>query len=254
MQVFDGETEQPVRYVLPPDATAEDMGQPDYVRPLADAAAPLVEHLGELLAEIGKPGFDASTRLDAVLNGADVNIYAFFEVLGGYAQGRVPYHAADELVALTNELLAKERELYPGCAAEIKAMVQAFAGSHKFWRVRGKGPFPPRRVFLSQLFASRDEIVESIKAFARALVVPSRPKMRTRARPAPDPAATFKTDRRRTVAAVVAEINRRHSRPGNAKSRRQIIREMRLDSAYVTRMTILKPATWERYAKRACPR
>ena len=243
MESLKRETEQPVFYELPPDAAHDDALQTEYVRPQADAAAEIADHLKTLLAEIGLPGFDASTRLDATLNGADVLIYGFFEVVGGYAQGRVPYHAADEMVALTEELLAREYALYPSCATEIKAMHQAFAGSHKFWRVPPRGPLPPRRVFLKELFASRDEIVESIKAFARAL-------LRTRAkRPRKASAPRLETARRREIAAVVAEIRRRREASGNAKSRRQIVREMRLDSAYAVRMKMLKTATWERYAK-----
>lgn len=58
-----------------------------------------------------------------------------------------------------------------------------------------------------------------------------------------------KSARRREIAAVVAEIRRRREAFGNAKSRRQIVREMRSDSVCAARMKMLKAAIWERCAK-----
>lgn len=161
--------DQPVRFFMPDGFKEEDLHAPEYSGPLLAAAAPMATHARKLAKDMDEADFDPSTRFDATLNGAFTMIDDFFETLVGYAQGRVPAFAADDLVSATNALVEKQRRSFGGvCAAEINAVGQAFRKSHLLWSRCAPTPRMPRAAYVKRLFKSKDGIVDAICALTCA--------------------------------------------------------------------------------------
>ncbi|MCQ2391788.1 MAG: hypothetical protein MJ240_10225, partial [Kiritimatiellae bacterium] len=156
---------QPATYILPDGFTVQDLAAPDYVRPLAEAAAPMIEHCQRLLVAIARPDFDGGLELDCTKNNAMTWLDDFFETVARYEEGRVPFAAAAELLALTERLLAAEMRRYPRLRGDIQSIGQAFRRSFALWGRVLPQPRRSRKIYLRKIFASFDKIIDAICTF-----------------------------------------------------------------------------------------
>jgi len=106
---------------------------------LADICADIVRQNRELIADMGRAGFDAAIRLDNTKNDAGYKLTNFFGALKYFPYGTVPTEVTDELVRTTDELLQSIRQHYGHAPNVLRCLLragQAFRNSKRIWRIR----------------------------------------------------------------------------------------------------------------------
>lgn len=214
-----------------------------YSDPLRLAFEPIDRQNAELIGAARKPGFDAADALEANQNGAVKLIRTLFEVIADYEEGRVPHDVAEGAILSTEKLIETLQDRPDAPVDELEEVRIAFRSATSIWQVTYPSPRLPRKCYIEDLMAARDNILKKLGALHLAYVRAKRVK-----RPKPSS--------RRTVATRSAQVAREDRQAvlrkidtlcGKGYGVRRAIECLKRDSYWHSRMNGRSVETWRVY-------